>query len=71
MGRIMPFLKGKGGATTYYQCITGNAEEGTTFLLKARSGVGFSYINLMSGPMFLASQFGIEGNNEVWDLITC
>ena len=71
LGITMPCLKGKCSATTYYQCITGGAEESTAFLLKGRSDAVFSHSNLMFGPMLLASQFGIEGNTEVWDLITC
>ena len=55
LGRTAPCLNGKGGATAYFQCIIGGAKEGTTFLLKGRSGAGFSYMDLMSGPMFLAS----------------
>ena len=58
--RTTPFLKGKGSATTYYQCIIGGAEEGTAFLLKGRSGARFSYTNLMSRPMFLLHNLGLR-----------
>ena len=51
-GKITPSSKGEGGATAYCQCITGGAEEATTFLLKGRCGVLFSYTDLMSEPMF-------------------
>ena len=60
LGRTAHCLKGKGGATTYFKHITGGAEEGTTFLLKGRSGAGFSYTNLMSGPMFLLHNLGLS-----------
>ena len=71
LGKTVHCSKGKRGATAYSQHIIGGAEEGTTFLLKGRSGAGFSYTIFISEPMLLASQFGIEGNTQVWDLITC
>ena len=52
LGRTVYLFKGKGGATAYFQHIAGGATEGTTFLLKGRSVVGFSYVNLMYGPIF-------------------
>ena len=60
LGRTTLCLKGNGSATTYYQNVTGSAEEGASFLLKGRSGVGFSYTNLMSGPMFLLHNSGLR-----------
>ena len=60
LGRTVPCLNGKGGAPAYCQHITGSAKEGTIFLLKGRSGDGFSYTNLVSGPMFLLHNFGLR-----------
>ena len=60
LGRTMPCLKVKGDATAYYQHNTCGTEEGTSFLLKGRSGAGFSYTNLMSGPMFLLHNLGLR-----------
>ena len=51
---------GKGSATAYCQRITRSAEEGTTFLLKGRGGAGFSYVDLMSGPIFLLYNLGLR-----------
>ena len=64
LGRTVPLLKGKGSATAYCQHITGGADEGTTFLLKGRSGAGFSYTNLMPGPMFLLHNLGLRATLE-------
>ena len=71
LGKTMNLLKVKRGATAYYQHITGDAEEGTTFLLKGRIGAKFSYTNLMSGPMFLLHNLGLRATLKFWDLITC
>ena len=60
LGKTVHCLKDKSGATTYCQHITGGVEEGTTFLLKGRSGAGFSYTNLISGPMFLLHNLGLR-----------
>ena len=60
LGRTAHFLKGKGSATTYCQHITCGAEEGTTFLLKGRGGVGLSYTKLIFGPMFLLHNLGLR-----------
>ena len=60
LSRTMYCFKGKGGATAYFQHITGSAKEVTSFLLKGRSGAGFSYTNLMSRPMFLLHNLGLR-----------
>ena len=60
MGRTTPCLKSKVGSTAYFQHIIGGDEEGTTFLLYGRDGVGFSHIILMSGPIFLLHNLGLR-----------
>ena len=60
LGRTAHLLMRKDGATTYFQHIIGSAKEGTAFLLKGRSGIVFSYTNLMSRPMFLLHNLGLR-----------
>ena len=59
LAKTVHFSKGKRGATAYCQHVRGGVEEGTTFLLKGRSSAGFSYTNLISGPMFLLHNLGL------------
>ena len=59
-GRTTHWSKGKGGATACCRCITGGAKEGTTFWLKGRGGAGFSYVDLMSRPIFLLHNLGLR-----------
>ena len=48
----------------------GVAEEGKTPFLKGRSGPGFSYARLKSGPIFSLHNVGFREIIDVWDLIT-
>ena len=58
-GRIASWTKGKGGAIACFQYIIGGAEEGIAHCLKGRSGAGFMYVWLMSGPMSLLHNLGL------------
>ena len=48
----------------------GIVEEGNAPFLKGRSGDGFSYAILMSGPIFSLHNLGFRAITDVWDLIT-
>ena len=70
LGKTTHCLKGKGGATSYCQHITGGAKEGTIFDKKVEAMLSF-HIQIYVWTTVLSSQFRIEGNTEVWDIITC
>ena len=66
----MPSERGKYGGTSYYQEMIGINEEGNTPFLKGRSGAGFLYARLKSGPVFSTHNMGFMAITDVWDLIT-